>query len=115
MEKKIEDKIPKERRSRNKDTQGKLDDDGFFRTPNGSFWDPDGEYFNKDGFDIHGGFYSNILDYVPGPTWIKELGCYPEEKEKYENIDLNKFEDEEDEGLGEEDLELAKIIKEEGG
>lgn len=78
--------IPKERRTRNKDTLGVLDDDGFFRTPNGSFWDCDGEYFNRYGYDIHGGYYVNVLDYVPGPQWIEELGCYPEDKEKYLNV-----------------------------
>ena len=30
-------KIPKERRKKEKDTKGELDEDGFFRTPNGSF------------------------------------------------------------------------------
>ena len=89
--KKIEanDKIPKERRIRTKETEGKLDNDGFFRTPNGSFWDMDGEYFNHYGFDIHGGKYVDQLDYIPGPTWIEELGCYPEDEEKYKNEDIN--------------------------
>ena len=83
------DKIPKERRIRTKETEGKLDNDGFFRTPNGSFWDMDGEYFNRYGFDIHGGKYVDQLDYIPGPTWIEELGCYPEDEEKYKNEDIN--------------------------
>ena len=30
------------------ETKGDYDNDGFFVTPNGSFWDPDGVYFNKD-------------------------------------------------------------------
>ena len=85
----INDKIPKERRIRTKETEGKLDNDGFFRTPNGSFWDMDGEYFNHYGFDIHGGKYVDQLDYIPGPTWIEELGCYPEDEEKYKNEDIN--------------------------
>ena len=86
----LEDKIPKERRKRTKETEGKFDDDGFFTTPNGSFWDMDGEYFNRYGYDIHGGKYIDKLDYIPGPTWIEELGCYPEEKDKYLNEeDLN--------------------------
>ena len=29
--------------------EGEYDDEGFFNTPNGSFWDPDGVYFNKEG------------------------------------------------------------------
>ena len=85
VELELKDKIPKERRIRTKDTKGELDEDGFFITPNGSFWDMDGEYFNHYGFDIHGGKYVDKLDYIPGPTWIEELGCYPEDKDKYQN------------------------------
>ena len=89
----LNDKIPKERRNRTKETKGKLDEDGFFTTPNGSFWDMDGEYFNRYGFDIHGGKYIDKLDYIPGPTWIEELGCYPEDKDKYEKEeDLDEME-----------------------
>ena len=89
-DKELKDKIPKERRKRTKETEGKFDDDGFFTTPNGSFWDMDGEYFNRYGYDIHGGKYIDKLDYIPGPTWIEELGCYPEDKDKYlKDEDLN--------------------------
>ena len=105
--KKIEtnDNIPKERRVRTKDTEGKFDEDGFFRTPNGSFWDMDGEYFNHHGFDIHGGKYVDKLDYIPGPTWIEELGCYPEDEDKYKNEDINDIIDNElDKFEGEEDI-----------
>ena len=102
--------IPKERRERTKDTQGVLDDDGFFRTPNGSFWDCDGEYFNRNGFDVHGGHYVNVLDYVPGPEWIEELGCYPEEKEKYLNAN-DGFKDE-DEMFDEEEGDPELMMKE---
>ena len=88
--KESKDKIPKERRKRTKETEGKFDDDGFFTTPNGSFWDMDGEYFNRYGYDIHGGKYIDKLDYIPGPTWVEELGCYPEDKDKYlKDEDLN--------------------------
>ena len=93
----LKDKIPKERRKRTKETEGKFDDDGFFTTPNGSFWDMDGEYFNRYGYDIHGGKYIDKLDYIPGPTWIEELGCYPDEKDKYlKDEDLNDDMDMED-------------------
>ena len=89
----MNDKIPKERRKRTKETKGEFDEDGFFTTPNGSFWDMDGEYFNRYGFDIHGGKYIDKLDYIPGPTWIEELGCYPEDKDKYEKEeDLDEME-----------------------
>ena len=86
---------PKVRRIKDSKTQGKLDDLGFFRTPNGSFWDPDEEYFNKHGLDIHGGSYSKDTEYVPGPDWLSELGCYPEDKDKYMNVDLEEYDDEE--------------------
>ena len=90
----LKDKIPKERRKRTKETEGKFDDDGFFTTPNGSFWDMDGEYFNRYGYDIHGGKYIDKLDYIPGPTWIEELGCYPEDKDKYlKEEDLNEYDE----------------------
>lgn len=65
----------------------------FFRTPNGSFWDPDDEYFNRNGFDIHGGYYLQDMEYIPGPTWLSDLGCYEDDKEMYENIDLEKMDD----------------------
>lgn len=97
--------IPKERRKKTPETKGTLDNDGFFRTPNGSFWDCDGEYFNRNGFDIHGGSYANVLDYIPGPTWIEELGCYPEDKDKYLNEDFDKFDDEEE---GDPELDLGE-------
>jgi hypothetical protein len=101
----INDKIPKERRKRTKETEGKLDDDGYFYTPNGSFWDMDGEYFNRHGFDIHGGKYVNKLDYIPGPTWIAELGCYPEDEEQYKKGDID---DDDIEDLDEKDLEILE-------
>ena len=104
----LNSKIPKERRIKTKETKGEMDNDGFFRTPNGSFWDCDGEYFNKFGFDIHGGSYSNILDYVPGPSWIDDLGCYPDEKEKYmkedNDIDFEEGDPDLDLKEGEEDI-----------
>jgi len=100
----INDKIPKERRIRTKETEGKFDNDGFFRTPNGSFWDMDGEYFNHYGYDIHGGKYLDGLDYIPGPNWIEELGCYPEDEEKYKKEDIDDiYED-----INEKDLDLLE-------
>ena len=108
----LKDKIPKERRKKTKDTKGEYDEDGFFTTPNGSFWDMDGEYFNRFGFDIHGGKYIDKLDYIPGPTWIEELGCYPEDKDKYQKEeDINDdIEDDKDLEMFEGDEELIKGI-----
>ena len=47
----------------------------------------DGKYFNHYGFDIHGGKFIYGLDYIPGPGQIVELGCYPEDKDKYQKED----------------------------
>lgn len=83
---------PKDRKPRSK--EGKFDELGFFYTPNGSFYDPDGEYFNKKGYDIHGGFYTDNKEYIYGPDFIEELGCYADEKEKYENYNEDYLSDE---------------------
>lgn len=60
---------------------GNYDDNGFYTTPNGSFWDPDGVYFNREGYDKHGGYYDDNLEYHPGEGWIEELMCYEDEKD----------------------------------
>lgn len=83
---------PKDRKPRIK--EGKFDELGFFYTPNGSFYDSDGEYFNKKGYDIHGGFYTDNKEYIYGPDFIEELGCYADEKEKYENYNEDYLSDE---------------------
>lgn len=59
---------------------GEYDNYGFYYTPDGSFWDPDGVYFNSEGYDCHGGYYNEVLEYCPGPGWIEELMCYEDEK-----------------------------------
>jgi hypothetical protein len=96
--------IPKQRRVKDSKTVGKLDDLGFFRTPNGSFWDVDEEYFNRNGYDIHGGSYSKEIEYIPGPDWLSELGCYPDEKDKYLNANFDEIEPEDDPGDFEDDF-----------
>ena len=72
---------------------GKFDDKGFYRTPNGSFWDPNEIYFNRKGFDNHGGRWEND-EYVPGPNWLEEHMCYEDEKDDimdfFENIQKEK-------------------------
>ena len=89
MEDKKEDKKFVEREW-TEEIEGHLDDDGFFITPNGSFWDPDYVYFNKEGFDKHGGRYDEKGEYVPGKGWDDNLNCYESEKE------INSNDDEED-------------------
>jgi hypothetical protein len=106
--------IPKEKRLKDNNIKGNLDSDGFFRTPNGSFWDPDGEYFNRFGYDTHGGSYVNVLDYIPGPDWLSELGCYLDEKEKYLNQDNNLDDlddDDMDKDLGNADQMVNELMK----
>ena len=55
------------------ETEGEYDNDGFFITPNGSFWDPDGIYFNSDGYDRHGGRYDSDGVYQPGEGWDENI------------------------------------------
>ena len=33
--------------------------------------------------DIHGGWYTKEKEYIYGPDWLSDLGCYEDEKEKY--------------------------------
>jgi hypothetical protein len=58
---------------------GVYQEDGFYVTPEGSFWDIDGDYFNKYGFDRYGGIYDKYKDYIPGEGWLEELQCYKED------------------------------------
>jgi hypothetical protein len=73
---------------------GYYDNNNFYITPNGSFWDPDGVYFNNEGYDKHGGFYNENLEYQPGKGWIHELMCYEDENPNFNN-DLDDVNDEE--------------------
>ena len=63
----------------NDDLEGEYDDDGFFTTPNGSFWDQDRVYFNREGYDKYGGYYDDNDEYVPGKDWNEEYNCYEDE------------------------------------
>lgn len=58
---------------------GHFDKVGFYHTPNGSFWDTDGIYFDRNGKDVHGGFYDSEQNYHPGEGWIDSLMCYEDE------------------------------------
>ena len=99
------------------DIEGEYDDQGFFNTPNGSFWDPDGVYFNREGFDKHGGYYDDNNEYIPGKGWDEENNCYKDELEDEFASDHDPNE-EEDDGFGEVDMEKIqdeeKLIKVEG-
>lgn len=65
---------------------GKYDDEGFYRTPNGSFWDPSKVYFNREGFDDHQGRYDEKMTYIPGPGWVEEYMCYEDELDEIKNF-----------------------------
>lgn len=76
---------------------GYYDENNFYITANGSFWDPDGVYFNSDGVDKHGGYYDSNLEYHPGKGWIPSLMCYEDEREESENIvDISEDKDNEE-------------------
>lgn len=57
-----------------------VDENGFSRTPNGSFWDSQGDYFNHQGFDKHGGFYDKYGVYIPGPGYDESKGMYKDDE-----------------------------------
>ena len=90
------------------DLEGEYDDEDFFNTPNGSFWDPDGVYFNREGYDKHGGYYDDNGEYVPGKDWDEEYNCYKDEINDYEEEE----EDEKDD-YGFKDADLDLILDEE--
>ena len=91
------------------DIEGEYDDQGFFNTPNGSFWDPDGVYFNREGFDKHGGYYDDNNIYIPGKGWDEENNCYKDELDDEFASDHDPNEDEDEFG----DIDMDKIQDEE--
>ena len=97
------------------DLEGEYDDEGFFTTPNGSFWDPDGVYFNREGYDKHGGYYDDNDEYVPGKGWDEENNCYKDELNEDEFASDHDPDEEENDGFGEVDLDKIqdeeKLIK----
>ena len=100
-------------RELNDDVEGEYDADGFFNTPNGSFWDPDGVYFNREGFDKHGGYYDDqTQEYVPGKGWDEVNNCYKDEyNDDYDDEYGSDHDYMEDDGFG--DIDLDKIQDEE--
>ena len=99
-------------RELNDDVVGEYDDEGFFNTPNGSFWDPDGVYFNKEGYDRHGGYYDDNQEYVPGKGWDEVNNCYKDEyNDDYDDEYGSDHDYAEDDGYG--DIDLDNIQDEE--
>lgn len=94
---------------------GRYNNEGFYITPNGSFWDPDGVYFNREGLDRHEGYYDKNLEYHPGKGWIPHLMCYEDEMKKKQG-DFDLYEDELDyDNLDDlyEEIDYGKMAEEE--
>ena len=87
--------------------EGEYDEQGFFVTPNGSFWDPDGVYFNREGFDKHGGYYDDNNEYQPGEGWDEANNCYVDEINDYDYDDEygSDHDYDEDDGFGDVDMD----------
>ena len=95
----------------NDEIEGEYDEEGFFVTPDGSFWDPDGVYFNNEGYDKYGGYYKNG-EYIPGKGWDEENYCYKDELNDEDEI-LSDDEQEDDQNDGFEQVDINKIQDEE--
>ena len=95
----------------NDEIEGEYDEEGFFVTPDGSFWDPDGVYFNNEGYDKYGGYYENG-EYIPGKGWDEENNCYKDELNDEDEI-LSDDEQEDDQNDGFEQVDVDKIQDEE--
>jgi len=39
------------------------------------FWDDEGFYFNRQGYDLHGGYYDDNFIYVPGDDYDSKNEC----------------------------------------
>ena len=95
----------------NDDIEGEYDDEGFFNTLNGSFWDPDGVYFNSEGYDKFGGHYENG-EYIPGNGWDEQNNCYIEELNDEDEF-ASDDEPEEEENDGFDQVNIDEIQDEE--
>ena len=95
----------------NDDIEGEYDEEGFFITPNGSFWDPDGVYFNNEGYDKYGGYYENG-EYIPGKGWDEDNNCYKDELNDEEEI-ISDYEQDDEENDGFDQVDINKIHDEE--
>lgn len=102
-----------------KEVEGGYYENGFYISPEGSFWDDDGVYFNKHGYDRHGGFYDVDYEYNPGKGWLSEQLCYEDELENKEEECVNENDDEDD-GVDEidvddmhEEIDYGKLVDEE--
>jgi len=89
------------------EVEGGYYEEGFYYTPNGSFWDDKYYYFNKEGFDKHGGHYDDDFIYIPGKDWDSINQCYPSEIE-YHDYDYQYCDDGDiDDGFGGDENDFA--------
>lgn len=58
---------------------GFYDEEDFFHTPEGSFFNQNREYYNRFGYDKYGGRYNNMGVYLPGEGWNSDFQCYEED------------------------------------
>jgi hypothetical protein len=80
--------LPEVERSFEEVEGGFWDQNGFYVTPNGSFWDDQFYYFNRWGWDINGGCYNHDGIYQPNTTtkqWREDLQCYQHELKTVNN------------------------------
>lgn len=79
---------------------GEYDDQGFYRLPDGDFYDPDGVYFNKEGKDKYGGYYDEEFNYIASKEYTDLLKEINEEHNILAEYGLDGEGDEEGEGEG---------------
>lgn len=66
-------------RSFHESFDGFYDEEDFYHTPEGSFFNQNLEYFNRFGFDRYGGRYTAMGVYIPGEGWNSQFQCYEED------------------------------------
>ncbi len=89
-------------RSFNEADDGYFDEEDFYHTPEGSFWNNEGDYFNRFGYDKYGGKYNEVGIYFPGEGWNEKYQCYEEDLDE----EILKYRIDEIENLFEDQLEI---------
>lgn len=83
---------------------GQYDEHGFYRLPDGDYYDPDGIYFNKEGKDKYGGHYDENFIYHPTKEFLEAAKEVQKEQDLINQYGL----DEDAEGEGNLDEEEVK-------
>lgn len=89
-------------RSFHESFEGFYDEEDFFHTPEGSFFNQNREYFNRFGFDRYGGRYNDMGVYIPGEGWNSDFQCYEEDMDE----EILKQQVDEIEGVFEDQIQL---------